>query len=127
MQIAIVSALRQIAGIEAAREDEKGEKELHRVKKKFIKEFSKHELLRRIGPEAIWNDLQKHLRKEYLRRTKAAVDDTEQRLQEIKREFIESIKRSLSLSNLEAEKLWGSIRDDVRREMMQHPGEWRSE
>jgi hypothetical protein len=127
MLIAIVSALRQLAGVEATREDEKSKKELQEIKQKFIRELKKHPLLERIGPENIWDDLQKHIRDQIRRRNKAASDDDERRLQEIRREFIEGVKRSLSLSNLEAEKIWNNIQDDIRAEIRLHPGEWLSD
>jgi hypothetical protein len=125
MQIAIVSALRQIAGTEAAREDEKSEQKLQEIKKKFVREMKKHPLLERIGPEKIWDDLQKHIQEKVRGRDKAADENIERRLLEIKREFIESVKKSLPLMN--PEKLWSSIQDDVRREIKMRPGEWRSE
>jgi ribosomal protein S8E len=127
MLIAIVSgALRRLAGVEAAREDEKSKKKLEETKQKFVREMGKHPLLRRIGPEKIWDDLQKHIQDQIRRRNKAAGDDDERRLQEIKREFVESIKRSLSLSSFDAEKIWNNIQDDIRAEIRLRPGEWRS-
>ncbi len=126
MQIAIVSALRRIAGVEAASEDERSRKKLQEMKQKFIREMKKQPLLVRIGPENIWDDLQKHIRDEVRRRNKAADDTTERRLQEIRREFIESVKKSFLLTDLNPEELWNSIQNDIRREIREHPGEWRS-
>jgi hypothetical protein len=127
MHITIASALRRIADVEAARTDDKSEKKLQEIKQKFIREMKKEPLLERIGPENIWNDLQKHIREKVRRPEKVADEITEKRLLEIKREFIESLKKSLPLTNMNPEKLWNSIQNDIRREIMEHPGEWRSE
>jgi hypothetical protein len=127
MLIAIVSgALRRIAGKEDAREDEKSKKKLEETKQKFVREMGKQPLLVRIGPENIWNHLQKHIQDQVRRRNKAAGDDPERRLLEIKREFIESVKKSLPSMNLSPEELWNRIQNDIRTEIRQRPGEWRS-
>ena len=108
------------------RTDEKSRKKLQEVKLKFIREMNKHPLLERIGPENIWNDLQRHIQEKIKGRDKAAEKTLNSRFQEIKREFLEGVKKSLPLTGLNPKDLWGSIQDDIRREIRQRPGEWRS-
>ena len=55
-----------------------------------------------------------------------ADDKTEKRLQEIKRDFIESLKKSPSIQNLNPEQLWKRIQNEIRGEIRKHPSEWRS-
>ena len=123
MQVTIVSALRRIAGIEAAREDDKIEKEVQELRRKFIREMKKEPLLERIGPEKLWDDLQEYIQEKVKgRRGKAADDTAEQRLQEIKREFIDGVKKSMPLWN--PEELWSRIQQEIKADMRQHPDEW---
>lgn len=48
----------------------------------------------------------------------------EHRLQEIKRQFIESFKRSPGLRHLNAEEAWEKIKDSIRNDLQKNPGEW---
>ena len=122
MQVTIVSALRRIAEVEAAREDDKIDKKVQEIRRKFITEAKREPLLERIGPEKLFDSFQKYILDEVRRRNKAANDDTERQLQEIKQEFIRSVKKSLPLMN--PEKLWGQIQNEIKAEMRQHPDEW---
>ena len=55
-----------------------------------------------------------------------AVDENiEQRLQEIKQQFLSNIKNSPPLKNLRGEELWEEIRESIRRDMVRNPLEWR--
>jgi hypothetical protein len=55
-----------------------------------------------------------------------ADETTEKRLQEVRRDFIESMKKSLPLKNLNPEELWDRIKNDIRKEIRRRPDEWRS-
>jgi hypothetical protein len=125
MKIAIASTLRRITELEAALADDKKKRKLPEIKKDFIREMKKEPLLERIGPENIWNDLQKYILDEVQRRHKSADEIDERLLQEIKREFIESIKKSLPSMNLSPEELWNRIQNDIRTEIRLRPNEWR--
>jgi hypothetical protein len=54
----------------------------------------------------------------------AANAQIEHRLIEIKRQFIESFKRSPGLRHLDAEEAWEKIKDSVRNDLQKKPGEW---
>lgn len=48
----------------------------------------------------------------------------EHRLQEIKRQFIESFKQSAGIRHLNADAAWEKIKESVRKDLLKNPGEW---
>jgi hypothetical protein len=64
----------------------------------------------------IANDLENEIR--------IADAQIENRLQEIKRQFIESFKKSPLLNKFDAEDAWEKIRDSIKYDLLKHPRDW---
>ena len=50
----------------------------------------------------------------------------EEYMQEVKRKFFESFRKTHGLEHLNPEKLWNQMQDSIRREIRQRPQDWKA-
>lgn len=58
--------------------------------------------------------------------TRVADAELEQRLQDVKRQFIESVRKTQGLGHVDPEKLWNKMKDEIRMDIKQRPMDWRA-
>lgn len=56
-----------------------------------------------------------------------ADDNVDRRLQELKKTFLENMKKCPSLSGCNAEEVWRHIKDEIRAEIRRQPQDWRAD